>query len=357
MLSAESGDVMGEAEDIDARVAGWLADWPAPSRTGLAGMAEAGLLSVGVEGPRGYSTIARTKETLNARTGLLGLSGAWGARQMAARFFVGGFGTAEQRGTLLPRLTSGAEILAVAISEPGIGAHPKHLATRAVAEGDRVRITGEKTWVSNGPEASVFLVFAVTSDVGGRKQFGAFLVPRDAPGLILKEMAALHALRPAGHCGVSLMECVVPASARLGPDGTAFAAMAMPFRDVEDAVGAPGLLGIFHFLLARLANGATAADESLGGLAALVAVFGHAAYAPVHALDAGSDDAATLAGLRLLAVELLARFHAHRQAFLGPADAALERALADLEVMLSVARGPRAIRQARLGAALRASRG
>jgi acyl-CoA dehydrogenase len=348
------GQVM--ADEVAARSAHWCADWPDPLRTGCAGMAAAGLFRIGLTELPGYAAIARGKELLVAATGLLGLGGAWGARQMAARFFVAGFGNEAQRASLLPRLAGGSETLAVAISEPGVGAHPKHLATRAVADGDGFVITGEKAWVSNGPEASLFLVFAVTSQDGGRKRFGAFVVPRDTPGLTLKDMPAFHALRPAGHCGLELSGCRVPATARLGPDGTAFAAMAVPFRDVEDAVGAPGLLGAFRFLLRRLAIGAgPEGDESLGALVALVDVFAQAAHVPAMALDTGQDAAATVAGLRLLAAEILSRARAYRVAFPAVPDEAADRVLADLEVMLSVARGPRLIRQARLGAALRVS--
>ena len=49
----------------------------------------------------------------------------------------------------------------MAISEPNVGAHPKLLTTRATAEGDSVRIDGEKAWVSNGPSADAIIVFAI----------------------------------------------------------------------------------------------------------------------------------------------------------------------------------------------------
>ena len=71
----------------------------------------------------------------------------------------------------------GRAVASVAISEPRVGAHPKLLTTRAEEDGDGYCIFGEKAWVSNGPLAEVFVVFAVTAIEGDRKRYSAFLVP------------------------------------------------------------------------------------------------------------------------------------------------------------------------------------
>jgi acyl-CoA dehydrogenase len=295
-----------------------------------------------------FIEIAREEAAIVKRSGLLGEGGAWAGRQMVSRFFIAGFGSAEQRAAWEARLAS------VAISEPRVGAHPKLLTTRADADGDGYAITGEKAWVSNGPHADVFVVLAIVRVVDGRKRYGAFLVPRDTPGLTIKETPEYRALAPSRHCGLVLDGCRVPQSALLGSADTAYETMALPFRDVEDAVGTFGLLGAFRFLLARLARQGEAGDEaalSLGGLVALTAVFAETAHAVVTALDAGELQrlSAALVGLRVLAADMLQRARAHRDAF-GPADDAdITRTFDDLEISLSVACGPRQARQARLG--------
>jgi acyl-CoA dehydrogenase len=301
-----------------------------------------------------YTAIARDKATLVERTGLLGEGGAWAGRRLVARFFIDGFGDAQQRAAWLPHLA------AVAISEPRVGAHPKLLTTRAEAVEEGYRLTGEKAWVTNGPIAAVFIVFAIMAVEDGRKRYGAFLVPRDTPGLSIKETPEYRALAPSGHCGLVLRDCHVPRSALLGVPATAYESMALPFRDVEDAVGTFGLLGAFRFLLSRLGRpGATGDDAtlSLGGLAGLTSVFGETANVVVAALDAGelARHAAALIGLRVLAAEMLQRARAHRDALRPHEDAATERALNDIETSLSVARGPRRARQFRLGAELAAA--
>jgi acyl-CoA dehydrogenase len=308
---------------------------------------------------RGYGAIARAAAALAERTGRLDDASAWAGRQVVARFFVIGFGNETQRATLLPRLARGEALLAVAISEPSVGAHPKHLTTRAEPDGDGVRISGRKAWVSNGPDASHFIVLAISATEGERKRYTAFLVPRETPGLTLRPMPGLQDGRPRDgrHCLLDLDGCRVPRDARLGPPDRAYEAMALPFRDVEDAVGLAKLAGAFRYMLTRLATGepTAEADVSLGGLAALTAVLAGGAEAIAEGLDDGrlDSESARLVGLRLLVVDLLDRVRAHIKAH-GPAmDATIGELLADLDLSLSVARGPRLTRQARLGAALR----
>ena len=303
------------------------------------------LLTTGLGPEPGYAAIARAEAGLVARTGLLGLGMAFAVRQMVARFFILGFGTEAQRAAWR------GVTAAVAISEPGVGAHPKHLTTRAEPVGEGWRITGEKAWVSNGPLAAAFVVLAITAEAAGRKRYGAFLVPRDTPGLSVKETEAFRALPPSRHCGLVLDGCVVSPDALLGPAGEAYEVMALPFRDVEDAVGLSGLAGACQFLVGRLASpSGPEAALSRGALVALTAVLEAGAARVAAALDAGclGKHQAEAIGLRLLAGEIAARARRHRAEFAVDDDPAVARALADMEASQSVARGARAARLARL---------
>jgi hypothetical protein len=129
--------------------------------------------------------------------------------------------------------------------------------------------------------------------------------------------------------------------------------MALPFRDVEDAVGTFGTLGAFRFLLRRLRSETDTDNERilwLGGLVALTAVFEAAADSVVAPLDRGIVDmgSATLVGLRLLAAEILRLMRNHVGKY-APADGVAITLLDDIEATFNVARGPRLARQARLG--------
>ena len=331
-------------EQITRRVDAWLARCPDPGAAPLAGMAETGMLRPA----ESWAEIARTKAAIVARTGLMGVAGIWGGRQQVGRHFITAFGSPAQQATWLGRAMS------VAISEPKVGAHPKLLTTRAVREGHTFRVTGEKAWVSNGPDAEAIIVIAITEETGGRKRYSALIVPRDTPGLSMQEMPGFHALRPSRHCHMILDGCVVPADAVLGEPGAAYERMALSFRDVEDAVGTFTTWGALRFLLARLAAAERDDDRnlSLGAIAGLTAVYGAAAQSVVATLDAGALNAesAELIGLRVLAGEVLAQVRTYCHSA-GVTDTAVIEMLKDLEATQGIARGPRLARQARLGAA------
>ena len=342
----------GGMADDNASIDAWLAQCPDPEHDPLPGMREAGLLAPVAD----YASLARIKAALVQRTGLLGIGSVWGGRQLVFRHFIRGFGTTSQQ------TEWGGRALAVAISEPRVGAHPKLLTTKAEADGAGFRISGQKAWVSNGPSADAIIVFAITAEAAGRKRYSAFLVPRDTQGVRIGEMPGFHALRPSRHCLLTLDGCWVPDTAMLGPMGVAYERMAQPFRDVEDAVGSFGTLGALRYAaglfcgpvtMGATARGAADGERAaaLGAIVALTAVFEAGATAIVAALDDGRfrDGDATLVGLRLLASDIVERLRTLADA--AP-NAKLQALLSDLDATLSIARAPRLARQTRLGEAL-----
>ncbi|MEU6658463.1 acyl-CoA dehydrogenase family protein [Streptomyces sp. NPDC046821] len=93
-------------------------------------------------------------------------------------------GTEAQRARWLPRVSEGSAVAAFALSEPGAGSDAAALALRAEPDGAGAwRLTGEKTWISNAPEADFYTVFARTDQDAGARGVTAFLVPADRPGL------------------------------------------------------------------------------------------------------------------------------------------------------------------------------
>ncbi|MFF4792263.1 acyl-CoA dehydrogenase family protein [Streptomyces sp. NPDC001276] len=93
-------------------------------------------------------------------------------------------GTPAQRAHWLARVTDGSAVAAFALSEPGAGSDAAALALAARTDGpSRWRLTGEKCWISNAPEADFYTVFARTAPDAGSRGVTAFLVPADRPGL------------------------------------------------------------------------------------------------------------------------------------------------------------------------------
>jgi alkylation response protein AidB-like acyl-CoA dehydrogenase len=83
----------------------------------------------------------------------------------------------------LPAIAAGDAVPAFALTEPEAGSDAGALALAAERDGDGWRLTGEKIWISNAPEADVYTVFARTAPDAGARGVSAFAVPGDRPGL------------------------------------------------------------------------------------------------------------------------------------------------------------------------------
>lgn len=128
-------------------------------------------------------------------------------------------GTETQQRELLPRLCSGDLIAANAISESGAGSDVFSLKTRASRDGRDYVLDGEKGWVTNGPTADVYLVYAVTKPGAGFLGISAFLVSRDTPGLTVGSPFKKMGLTGSPISPIYLEGCRVPESRRLGKEG------------------------------------------------------------------------------------------------------------------------------------------
>jgi acyl-CoA dehydrogenase len=91
-------------------------------------------------------------------------------------------GSDSQKQRWIPAVTAGDAVAAFALTEPDAGSDAAALALRAEPDGTGWRLTGEKIWISNAPEADFYTVFARTADAGSRG-VSAFVVPGDRPGL------------------------------------------------------------------------------------------------------------------------------------------------------------------------------
>jgi len=130
-----------------------------------------------------------------------------------------GFGTEAQKRRWLPRLCSGELIGANAMSEPGSGSDAYGLTTRAEKRGDRYVLSGSKVFVSNGPVADLYLVFATVDPALGPNGVSAFLVERGAPGLTVGSPVHKMGLRTSPMSELFFEGCEIPAESLLGREG------------------------------------------------------------------------------------------------------------------------------------------
>ncbi len=149
------------------------------------------------------------------------------------------FGSAAQRATWLPRTRAGNAIAAFALSEPRSGSDVANIEMTASKDGEDYLLEGEKTWISNGGIADLYVVFARTGDAPGARGLSAFIVPGDTPGLEIAERIDVVAPHPLAR--LEFKNCRVPASAMIGASGQGFK-IAMSVLDVfRSTVGAAAL--------------------------------------------------------------------------------------------------------------------
>ncbi|HEX7776954.1 MAG TPA: acyl-CoA dehydrogenase family protein [Parvibaculum sp.] len=130
----------------------------------------------------------------------------------------------EQREQYLAPYAQGKTVSAIGISEPGAGADPASMTTRAVREGNGWVLNGRKIWTSRAAEADFTIVMAVTDkEKGARGGISAFLVDRDTPGF--KVLRRIPMIGGAFTYEVVFEDCRLPASKLLGKEGQGFAPM------------------------------------------------------------------------------------------------------------------------------------
>ncbi|MDZ7364011.1 MAG: acyl-CoA dehydrogenase family protein [candidate division KSB1 bacterium] len=129
------------------------------------------------------------------------------------------FGTDEQKQKYLPRLISGDLIGGHGMSEPGAGSDAFSLTTTAVRQGDCYVLNGSKTFVSNGPVAEVFVVFATVDRAKGFMGVTAFLVEKGTPGFRIGPSMSKMGLRTSPIGELFFDDCKIPAAWRLGREG------------------------------------------------------------------------------------------------------------------------------------------
>jgi acyl-CoA dehydrogenase len=340
------------------------------------GFGDSGLTGIGLPKAYGghggdYRAIVMVAEALAAAGGVKGVVTSWMSREVVARLQILRLCNDSQRAEYLPKLASGALTPCVAISEPGAGAHPKHLKTTATRGGDDFILNGEKAYLTNGPIADLFLILAITGEEDGRKQFSVLMTPREAPGLELTEGVEIDFLHPAPHCGLKLTNVRVPAANMLGPEGDAFPAISLPMRRVEDALAAASTAGAIRHELAQFAKeiGDNVLDEDdmaeLGWLAAapagLSAMAQHAAELLDQEHDVGADLSVDLYADEISNIAAAARDWSRLQqgrigALIDKSGLAASPGLAaerrDLEKTLGIARTAHVIQARRRAAAL-----
>jgi len=153
------------------------------------------------------------------------------------------FGTAEQKARWLTRAVSGESILAIAMTEPGAGSDLAGTRTRARPDGSGWRLSGNKTFISNGINADVIIVAAKT-DADNSRRIGLFIVEAGMPGFERGRRLDKLGNRSQDTAELFFNDVEIPSSHVLGDPGRGFHALMAMLADerLTEACGATGMM-------------------------------------------------------------------------------------------------------------------
>ncbi len=137
------------------------------------------------------------------------------------------YGTEEQKQKYLPDLATGKKIGAFGLTEPGAGTDAQGQQTKAVLDGEEWVLNGSKIFITNGKEAEVYVVFAVTGMIEkkpGRfiKEISAFIVEKGTPGFSFGTKEKKMGIRGSSTYELIFTDCRIPKANLLGKQGQGF---------------------------------------------------------------------------------------------------------------------------------------
>lgn len=188
-------------------------------------MAELGLMGMMIDPKYGGSG-------LDTFTYVLALEQiAWGCASTAVTMSVNNslfcgpverYGTEEQKQEFLVPCATGQKLGAYCLSEPGTGSDAANQQTVAKLEGEEYVLNGTKNWITNGPNADHFIIFAMTDKEKRHKGISAFLVKKEDPGFSVGKIEKKLGIRGSSTSSIILEDCRIPASRIIGEEGQGF---------------------------------------------------------------------------------------------------------------------------------------
>ena len=189
----------------------------------------------------GYLAHVVAMEEVSRASASIGLS--YGAHSNLCVNQINRNGNAAQRAKYLPKLVSGEHIGALAMSEPNAGSDVVSMKLSARKEGDRYILNGNKMWITNGPDAHTYVIYAKTDLEKGAHGITAFIVERGSKGFSQAQKLDKLGMRGSNTCELVFEDCEVPEENILGGLNNGVKVL-MSGLDYERVVLSGGPLGI-----------------------------------------------------------------------------------------------------------------
>jgi isovaleryl-CoA dehydrogenase len=189
----------------------------------------------------GYLAHCVAMEELSRASASVGLS--YAAHSNLCVNQINRHGSEAQKQRFLPKLISGEHVGALAMSESEAGSDVGSMKLRAEKRNDRYILSGRKMWITNGPDANTFVVYAKTDPQAGAKGITAFLVEGTMAGFSRSPKLDKLGMRGSNTCELVFADCEVPFENRLGEEGGGVRIL-MSGLDYERVVLSAGPLGI-----------------------------------------------------------------------------------------------------------------
>ncbi len=193
--------------------------FPAEAIKKLGEMGCCGMLMPEEWGGPGLDTISYVLMLEEVARVFTAMSTALGVTNSAVQVPLLMFGTEAQKKKYLRRMATGETLGAFCLTEPAAGSDAAGIQARAVRHGDSYKLSGTKTWVTNGSVAGVLLVFAKTDPAAGGKGLSAFLVEPGFAGFRVGRHEDKMGQRSSPSVEILLNDCVVPVENRMGEEG------------------------------------------------------------------------------------------------------------------------------------------
>ncbi|MDX1588849.1 MAG: isovaleryl-CoA dehydrogenase [Oleiphilaceae bacterium] len=214
-------------------------------------LGEMGLLGVTVPeefggSDMGYLAHVIAMEEISRASASIGLS--YGAHSNLCVNQITRNGTQAQKELYLPGLVSGEKIGALAMSEVNAGSDVVSMSLRAVRDGNHYRLNGNKMWITNGPDADTYVIYAKTAPEKKAHGITAFIVERGTPGFSQGPKLDKLGMRGSNTCELIFEDAMVPVENILGGENKGVGVL-MSGLDYERVVLAGGPLGLMQACL------------------------------------------------------------------------------------------------------------